>query len=127
MSLTVIDDAKAFHEEARYQGFCAGCAYYARSQISKLWEAHHVLEKKHCKTSGAPLNSPDNALRVCAKSMHACHERHTTHQELLPVGCLRDENIAFIVESLGPGPAYNYLRRYYSGSDPRVDALLEQS
>lgn len=127
MSLTVIDDATAFHEEARYQGFCAACGYYERPQISKLWEAHHVLFKKHCKTSGAPLNSPDNALRLCAKSMHACHERHTAHQELLPVGCLRNENIAFVAYWLEPGPAYEYFRRYYSGSDPRLDALLEQS
>lgn len=42
------------------------------------------------------------------------------------MGCLRDENIAFAAYWLGAGPAHVYFHTYYSGTDPRVDALLEQ-
>jgi hypothetical protein len=117
--LTDIDDAESFFQEGRYQGCCAACG------STRSWEAHHVIQKQRCRREGAPLYSPDNALRVCAKSPDTCHERHTTHAELLPLLCLRDENIAFAERWLGAGPAYEYLTRYYAGSDPRVDALLE--
>lgn len=126
INLTSIDDPESFFLEGRYQGYCALCAYLDRPQVVKTWEVHHVLSKQHCRRYQAPRHSPDNALRLCAKSPDACHERHTTHQELLPVACLRDENIAFAVRWLGVGPALVYFETYYAGTDPRLDHLLEQ-
>lgn len=116
-----IDDTASFYAEGRYQSVCASCG------TPGLFEVHHVLQKQVCRREGAPLYCPDNALRLCAKSPTTCHERHTSHQELVPLDRLRDENIAFIIRWLGVGPAYNYLTRAYSGSDPRVDALLAVS
>lgn len=113
-----IDDAASFYEEGKYQRACASCG------ATGLFEVHHVLQKQVCRREGAPLHGPDNALRLCAKSPTACHERHTSHQELVSLDRLRDENIAFAIHWLGVGPAYNYLRRNYSGSDRRVDRLL---
>lgn len=113
-----IDDTESFYEEGKYQRACASCG------ATGLFEVHHVLQKQVCRREGAPLYCPDNGLRLCAKSATTCHERHTSHQELVPLDRLRDENIAFVIRWLGVGPAYNYLTRAYSGSDPRVDRLL---
>ena len=124
VALTEIDNAGSFYDEGRFQGYCAHCSWLGRSQVVPTWEVHHVLSKQHCRIYHAPRHSPDNALRVCAKSPRACHERHTGHQELLPLACLRDENIAFIARWLGAEAGYEHLVRYYSGSDPRVDLLL---
>ena len=112
-----IDDPRSFYLEGKFQGRCACCNSTGR------FEVHHVIAKERCKKEHIPQHSPDNALRLCAKSPDSCHERHTTAQERVPLSKLRDENIAFAVH-LGRGPAYNYLTRYYAGSDPRVDALL---
>jgi hypothetical protein len=125
IELTSIDSPKSFYEEGRWQACCAHCGYLQRSQTVRTWEAHHVVAKQHCRFYGAPLHSPDNALRLCAKSAHSCHTLHTTHAVLLPLACLRDENIAFAARWLGPERAYEYLRLRYAGTDPRVDALLE--
>lgn len=125
VGLTSINSPRAFYEEGRWQAYCACCGYLKRTQTVSTWEVHHVVSKAHCRDYGAPRHSPDNALRLCAKAPVACHEQHTTHGLLLPVGCLRDENIAFAAYWLTPGPAYEYFRRYYAGSDARIDALLE--
>lgn len=125
--LTSIDDSKSFYLEGKFQGYCASCRFHGREQVVATWEVHHGIAKQTCRREGAPLYSPDNALRLCAKAPRACHERHTSHQERLPMGCLRDENIAFAAKHLEPGPAYVYFQRHYQGSDPRVDALLGQS
>lgn len=124
VELTSIDNPRSFYEAGREQGYCALCGHLARPQVVSTWEVHHVLAKQHCRF-GVPRHSPDNALRLCAKSPASCHSRHTSHQHLLPLECLREENIAFVVRWLGEGPAFVYLQRSYSGSDARVNALLE--
>ena len=123
-ALSSIDDSRSFYEEGRWQGHCAHCAHLGRPQTVRTWEVHHVLAKQHCRWYGAPRYSPDNALRLCAKAPRACHELHTTHGLLLPLACLRDENIAFVVRWLGADTAHEYLHRYYAGTDPRVEALI---
>jgi hypothetical protein len=118
-TLTTINDPRSFWEEARSQLVCASC-----KRRTDRWEAHHALQKQRCRRAGAPQHSPDNALRLCAKAPDACHERHTTFQERIPLACLRDENIAFAAFWLGAGGGYEYLTVHYAGPDPRVDALL---
>jgi hypothetical protein len=117
--LSDIDDPHSFYLEGAIQGWCASCHSTGRFEI------HHCLPKQVCRRERAPLHSPDNALRVCAKSLDSCHERHTSGAERLPLACLRDENIAFMVRWLRTGPAYNLLTRDYAGADPRVDAILK--
>lgn len=117
VALTEIDDAASFYAEGQHQLCCAKC------ESVGPFEVHHVIQGQRCRREGAPRHSPDNALRLCAKSATACHERHTTHQELVPLRCLRDENIAFAVRHLGPGPAYVYFTTYYAGADERLDQL----
>lgn len=118
-SLSAIDDAASFYAEGKYQGECAAC------HSTGPFEVHHVVERQRCRRTGAPQFSPDDALRLCAKSPGTCHERHTSAQRRVPLAALRDENIAFAERWLGAGPAYNFLTRYYAGSDARVDRLLE--
>jgi hypothetical protein len=125
LQLSSIDSPKGFYEEGRWQAYCAHCGFLKRPQAVSEWEVHHVVAKQHCRLYGAPLHSPDDALRLCAKSARSCHALHTTHQILLPLACLRDENIAFAVHWLGAARAFVYLHRNYSGADPRLSALLE--
>jgi hypothetical protein len=116
--LTAIDNPRSFWLEARSQMVCAVC------EQRKPFDAHHVLTRSRCKREGLPLWSPDNALRLCAKTPDSCHERHTRWQRLVPLIALRDTNIEFVAHWLGDLAAYSYLRRYYDGYDPRVEALL---
>lgn len=55
-----------------------------------------------------------------------CHGAHHGRSRPLPLGLLPDSAFEFAGELLGPGRAYEYLKRRYVGSDPRLDALLEQ-
>lgn len=117
--LSAIDSPRVFYEQAAFQLVCAKCR-----RAGDHWEAHHVVSAQTCRIEGAPRHSPDNALRLCAKAPDACHERHTSAQERVPLACLLDENIAFAARWLGSEYAYVYLRANYSGEDPRVDALV---
>jgi hypothetical protein len=85
-----------------------------------------VVQAQRCRIEGAPRFSPDNALRLCSGSADACHERHTSAQERVPLRALLDENIAFAARWLGNEPAYVYLTTQYAGQDSRVDDLLTE-
>lgn len=53
-----------------------------------------------------------------------CHERHHQRVEVLPLELLPDSVFEFAVELMGAGAAYEYLRRYYAGSDRRLAELI---
>jgi hypothetical protein len=113
------DNYRAFFEAARWQGVCAVC-----ERPGGDWEAHHVVQKQVCRREHAPQHSPDNALRVCERD----HVNHTNAVARIPLGRLRNENIAWARRWLGPELAYNYLSTQYGGPpDARIDRLLEQS
>ena len=119
--LSDIDDPGAFYLEGRNQRGCAHCGC-----IGGAWQVHHVVFRQRCRIEGAPQFSPDDALRVCAGTADCCHEREHSAQERLRCSDLRDENIEFAARWLNPGPAFNYLCRYYEDDgDPRVHKLLE--
>lgn len=114
-----VDNARSFHEEARYQGMCANCG-----KIGGDWEAHHVVEKQELKNQHAPLNDTRNALRLCIGPA-SCHGgQHTIKRVMLTA--LTDDNYEFAFEVLGTF-AYDYLRRRYSGDDPRLDAWMRDT
>lgn len=109
--------AHDFHEAAALQGLCQNSAC---GRSTYVWDAHHVVEKKYLKKHGLPLFDPRNALRLC----ESCHSRHTTASQRIPMESLRDENIDYAFEILG-AYAYDYLHRYYDGTDGRVQASLD--
>lgn len=117
---TEIDNRESFFNEGRFQVVCANCG------ATGDFDVHHVLYRQACRKEGAPEWSPDNALRICDRPITGCHgTQHGSMGLRIKLTALRDENIAFCAHFLGAGKAYNYLTRRYSGSDPRVDALLE--
>lgn len=83
-------------------------------------EAHHVLREQWVRRHGGDVYDPRNRLVVCP----ACHPDGARGGRKLAIEHVRDEMIAFAVDTAGPGPAYNELRRWIEGTDPRVDALL---
>lgn len=114
-----MNNRESFYAEARWQGACA-----VTGEVGPDWEAHHVLKRQHCRAAGAAEWDPRNALRL-KRSIHKSGLAEGRLSEVQTRN-LRDENIEFVVESLGVGPAIEYLRRYYdddSDPDPRLIEL----
>ncbi len=53
-----------------------------------------------------------------------CHADHHSGKARLRLGQLPDSVFEFAGETMGAGPAYEYLRRRYAGDDPRLEALV---
>lgn len=53
-----------------------------------------------------------------------CHNAHHARSAVLPLWRLPDSVFGFARDWLGAGPGYEYLRRHYSGEDPRLEALI---
>jgi len=53
-----------------------------------------------------------------------CHMAHHNRAPALTLAKLPDSVFEFAAELLGPGEAFEYLRRRYDGQDARLDALL---
>lgn len=87
------------------------------------WDPHHVVYEQHVKNEGGDIFDPWNCLRLCRR----CHERHHDRNPALPLTILRQNNIDFAAVLLGAARAYEYLTRRYSGSDDRVDRLIEEA
>lgn len=81
---------------------------------------HHVIYRQHCK---GHERDERNLVPTCFR----CHERHHSAHCRFCLGLLPDSVFEFAAEVLGTGPAYEYLRRRYSGEDRRLRALLEES
>lgn len=79
---------------------------------------HHAVYRQHI--LGAELNDPRNLVPIAFD----CHLAHHGASKRLPLSVLPDGVFEFAAELMGPG-AHGYLSRYYAGSDPRLDALLE--
>jgi hypothetical protein len=91
---------------------CIGCGEAAV-------QLHHVVYRQHLRRAGGDPSERVGMVPVCLP----CHAgQHGTHPLLLVT--LPDTAIDWAVATLGPGPAYNYLRRHYAGPDPRLMALL---
>lgn len=87
-------------------------------------ERHHVLRRQWVKRHHGAVYDPRNRLAVCPD----CHpDGPRSAGKKLTVEHLRDETIAFAVETAGPGPAYNELQRTIVGYDERLAALLVQA
>jgi cytochrome c553 len=110
--------SRLFREAALAQGRCQNCGL----RRGKL-DAHHVLYEQHLRREGLPRFERANALLLCA----LCHQRHHARSAVLPTSVLRDENLAYLTQSLGAPRALEYLRRYYDAEvrDVRVLELAK--
>jgi hypothetical protein len=85
-------------------------------------QLHHVVYEQHVRAESGDLRDPRNSLTTCAQ----CHvSHHGGGRAVMPLTALRSANFEFARELLGPGAAYEYLRRRYAGDDPRLTALLD--
>lgn len=92
---------------------CVGCSLRAVQR-------HHAVYEQEVRREGGSVKDDRNLVPVCKR----CHERH--HQRVVPLESYRlpDAVFEFARELLGAGAAYEYLRRRYAGSDPRLESLL---
>lgn len=112
---------KDFHAAAARQKRCASCG------ASDRFQAHHVIYRQHLRARGLSEWDPRNALRVCHEVCPArCHARHHNATARINLTALTDDNVAYAFEVLGAG-AYDYLRRYYDGKDPRLERALAEA
>lgn len=81
---------------------------------------HHVVYAQKVRRDKGDMWDPRNSLTVCS-GCHMSHHRRGTR--IIPLAVLRDANFVFARDLLGTA-AYDYLRRRYSGDDPRLDLLL---
>ena len=94
------------------------CAVPGCPGIGRL-ALHHVIYRQKIRRVGGDVWDPRDALTLC----NSCHGRHHQRGRPVPLALLANENYEFAWELLGSA-AYDYLRRRYSGEDPRLDTLL---
>jgi hypothetical protein len=80
-----------------------------------------VLTRQLIKREGGDVWDERNLIPLCL----GCHAAHHSRMGTLPLSALPDGVFAFAQELLGGPAAFEMLRRYYAGRDPRLDALLE--
>jgi hypothetical protein len=100
----------------RGEWFCVGCGSCAE-------ELHHVVYQQELRRAGADCGDFRGMVPVCRE----CHARHHSGLRPLQLGALPSVCFSFAKEALGAGPAYEYLRRRYDGTDWRLDWLLEEA
>lgn len=81
---------------------------------------HHAVYQQAVRHTAASIYDPRNLVWVA----HRCHERHHSRTAPFTLAMLPDAVYEFAVEALGAGPAYEWLRRRYSGEDARLEALI---
>lgn len=82
---------------------------------------HHVVYVQELRRAGGSPRDRRNLVLVA----HDCHGGHHNRSHPYALRVLPDSVFEFAAEVLGPGPAFEYLKRRYSGDDVRLDALLE--
>ena len=106
--------------ERRFVDTHKGCRNPECRGTGNRHHQHHAVYRQQVRRHGGDEWDPRNALLLC----DSCHLRHHNRCPALPATVLRSENIAFAVELLGAPAAYEYLRRRYTGDDPRLEALI---
>lgn len=88
---------------------------------------HHAVTKQAILREGGDIWDPRDCLIVCdsGRGPGSCHQDHHSRKAPIPLACLRDETFEFARELFGGPAAHVWLSRTYSGSDPRLDALLD--
>lgn len=89
----------------------------------RLNARHHVVYAQHCRARGADVTDERNLVPVARD----CHAAHHNRQRPYLLAVLPNSVFEFAEEVFGALKAYEYLRRYYAGEDPRLTALVEDS
>ncbi len=84
---------------------------------------HHVIYQQHLRQHGGD----DKDRRNLVPMAHRCHGTHHSGAHRLSLTRLPDSVFVFAEELLGPGGAYEYLRRRYANDDWRLEELLARS
>jgi len=92
-----------------------------RDGVPTGYDAHHAIHAQHVRAAGGDVYDTRNRL-VLTRERHAAH--HAGDQ--IHICCVPTSAFEFAGELLGPGRAYEYLRRHYRGTDDRLLALLDQ-
>jgi hypothetical protein len=94
---------KRYLWEASREICCRICGSSHRLNI------HHVVYEQHVRREGGNTLDPDNGLTLC----FTCHmKHHHGADDRIAVSQLREENVDFAFDLLGPA-AYDYFIRYY--------------
>lgn len=80
---------------------------------------HHVVYEQHVERAGGDVKDRRNLVPVAFN----CHGAHHGRSRPLELAVLPDSCFVFAGELLGAA-GFDYLRRRYSGEDPRLEALL---
>lgn len=99
-----------------------GCGRRSANRHHVIYRQHlrERAERRHDGTSFRALVADERNLVAMA---FGCHQDHHARSRPLPMRLLPDSVFEFAIEVLGFGPSYQYLARYYGGSDPRHDAM----
>jgi hypothetical protein len=82
---------------------------------------HHVIYAQTIRREKGDLFDPRNSMslgRYCF-----CHSNHHARSSPIPAVLVPDSALEFGADLMGPQRAAAYIRRYYAGNDPRLDAL----
>lgn len=82
-------------------------------------QAHHVIKQQDLHRRGLWCWDARVGMALC----ETCHRRHHAHSKPIPLIELRADTLDYAFARLGPY-AFDYLRRYYGGPDPRLDSRL---
>lgn len=100
---------------------CLRCGYDMNDGTRRV-DPHHVVYRRHLAERELWEWDLDNGIPIC----RACHDQHHypgVACRPLPICLLPDHCVDYAFRILG-AYAYDYLRRYYAGDDPRLDSRL---
>ena len=103
--------------KAIVKGYCA--APWCREGAT---DAHHIVYEQELRKCCLPRWDRRDGIALC----RPCHDAHHNASRRIPLSALPDQALEFAFEQLGPR-AYDYLKRRYSGHDPRMEWFLEQT
>lgn len=83
-------------------------------------QQHHAVYVQELRRLGGSVKDRRNLVGVA----YDCHGAHHARVRPLAAHVLPDSVFEFAYELMGAGAAYEYLRRRYSGGDPRLEELL---
>lgn len=92
-----------------------------------ILEGHHVLLRQKIRDPDYEWDPANRIDLVRGCGCHAGHHHPGVKDTRIRLQRVPDHAIDFTARMIGPGPAYEYLRRRYADadSDPRLDRLLQ--
>lgn len=93
-----------------------GCGQFATVE-------HHAILEQIVRREHGDVKDPRNLVPIA----NGCHAAHHARRRKIDLEKLPDSVYEFAAELLGPGKAFNALRRAYAGDDPRLEALCPTS